>query len=279
LELDEMDVFHLMADEGPIVAAAIHSGHAVRSQVAELLALNESERLREEDPYTDELTSVVHTRIIGRRSRFELDLNRSRDQAIYLKPEHAWGLTVWRQELPQSVIEASLANYDLFYATVKTVLERLIHRHGRIVVLDLHSYNHCRDGRDCTPADPTGNPEVNVGTGSVDRATWGPLIERWMDDLRNFVGLGRPLDVRENVKFTGGHFSQWINATFPGKACAIAVEFKKTFMDEWTGELNRPHLAILQKALRSTLPGLRAALRDDLNTAAASSPQLLTSDL
>jgi N-formylglutamate deformylase len=268
-----MDVFHLTADEGPIVAAAIHSGHAIRPQIAELLALNEAERLREEDPYTDELTSVVHTRLIGRRSRFELDLNRPRDQAIYLKPEHAWGLTVWRDALPQAVIDASLANYDLFYATVKTVLEQLIRRHGRIVVLDLHSYNHCRDGRGCAPADPTSNPEVNVGAGSIDRAIWGPLVDRWMDDLRGFVGLGRPLDVRENVKFTGGHFSQWINATFPGQACSIAVEFKKTFMDEWTGEVNRPHLAILQKALRSTLPGLRASLHGGSH-ASSSSPQL-----
>lgn len=269
-----MEVFHLIADEGPVVAAAVHAGHAVRPEVAELLALNDSERLREEDPFTDELTTIVHTRIIGRRSRFELDLNRPRNQAVYLKPEQAWGLTVWREPPPRSVIDASLANYDLFYATVKTLFEQLIDRHGRIVVLDLHSYNHCRDGRNCTPADPSANPEVNVGTGSVDRAIWAPLVNRWMDDLRGFAGLGRPLDVRENVKFTGGHFSQWINTTFPGQACSVAIEFKKTFMDEWTCELNRPHLAILQKALRSTLPGLRAALQDGAHVAETSSPTL-----
>jgi N-formylglutamate deformylase len=63
------------------------------------------------------------------------------------------------------------------------------------------------------------------------------------------------------VKFFGGHFPRWIHATFPGQACALAVEFKKTFMDEWTGELDRKHFAALQAALRSTFPGLLVELR------------------
>jgi hypothetical protein len=64
------------------------------------------------------------------------------------------------------------------------------------------------------------------------------------------------------VKFRGGHFPQWINANFPGAVCAIAVEFKKTFMDEWTGELDHAALQRLEKALASTLPGLLASLRE-----------------
>ena len=45
--------------DGPLVAAAIHSGHAVRDEIADLLALDHDERLREEDPFTDQWARVA----------------------------------------------------------------------------------------------------------------------------------------------------------------------------------------------------------------------------
>ena len=102
--------------DGQLVAAAIHHGHAVRKEVFELLALDEETRLREEDPYTGLLTEAAPTRLIGLRSRFEVDLNRPRDKAVYQTPEDAWGLKVWRTKLPQAVVDYSLAEYDAFYA-------------------------------------------------------------------------------------------------------------------------------------------------------------------
>jgi N-formylglutamate amidohydrolase len=257
-----MDVFHLSAGEGPLIAAAIHSGHDIRPDVAALMALDDMERLREEDPLTDELAALVPTRLIGRRSRFEMDLNRPRDQAVYRTPDDAWGLTVWRKKLPNAFVAESLANYELFYATTKALIDQFAKRYGRVVVLDIHSYNHRRAGADGAEADPDENPEINLGTRSVDRADWGSLVDRFVDDLRACHFLGRKLDVRENVKFFGGHFSQWINSTFPGRACAIAIEFKKTFMDEWTGEAFPPRLEALKSALQSTFPGLLAALAE-----------------
>src|SRR5262245_31766079 len=86
----------LVHGEGPIVAAAIHAGHAVRREVNECLALSETDRLREEDPFTDRWTQVAPNRLVTHRSRFEVDLNRNRSGAVYLTPEDAWGLQVWR---------------------------------------------------------------------------------------------------------------------------------------------------------------------------------------
>ena len=257
-----MDIFHLSAGEGPLVAASIHNGHAVRQNVAAHLALDEFERLREEDPFTDQLAALLPMRLVGMRSRFEMDLNRARDKAVYLRPEEAWGLSVWRRELPESIVAESLANYDLFYATTKSLIEQLVRRYSRIVVLDIHSYNHRRDGADGPEADVGDNPEINIGTGTIDRGEWGPVIHRLIADLRGFDLLGRQLDVRENVAFCGGNFSQWINKTFPRQACAIAIEFKKTFMDEWTGELDSPRFEALKAALQSTFPGLLATLAE-----------------
>ena len=259
-----MDVFHLNVGEGPLAAAAIHHGHAVRPMVAALLALSEQERLREEDPYTEFLAQVAPTRFIGGRSRFEMDLNRPRDKAVYLQPADAWGLNVWKGPLPPDVVDASLANYDLFYATARTVLAGLVERHGHVVVLDIHSYNHRRDGAEGPTADAAGNPEVNIGTGTMDRQRWSPVVDGFIDALRKFDYRGRQLDVRENVKFVGGHFCRWIHETFPESVCAIAVEFKKIWMNEWTGEVDRAQLAALKAALDSTTPALRQAL-DGMN--------------
>lgn len=262
-----MDPFSITAGPGPLVAAAIHDGHAVHPDTLPHLALAEPERLREEDPFTAELARVAETRVVGRRSRFEIDLNRPPEKAIYRTPEDAWGLTVWEGGVPDAVAERSGGVYRAFYDAVERLLDRKIREHGSVVVYDLHSYNHRRDGPGGPAADPEQNPEVNVGTGSLDRDRWGPLVDRFMTDLRagaREAGLG-DLDVRENVKFQGGHFPRWIHGRFGADACALAVEFKKTFMDEWTGAPDRGHLRRLREALAHTVPGVlevRAAITE-----------------
>jgi N-formylglutamate deformylase len=256
---DDPPFYAAFPGEGPLVASAIHDGHFVRHEVSALLALDDAVRLREEDPYTALLTAIAPNRLIGRRSRFEVDLNRPRDKAVYQLPEDAWGLNVWKSSPPAALVERSLAGYDAFYAHVHELLESLISLYGGFVVLDLHSYNHRRSGPGSAVADPVANPDINIGTGSVNRDRWGPLIDEFMEGLRSTkTGAGAALDVRENVKFLGGNFSTWINQTFPSNGVAIAVEFKKIFMDEWTGVCDFP---LLQDLRRSLEVGAAAALR------------------
>lgn len=251
----EQRLWQLHAGDGPLVATAIHNGHTVREEMAAIMALDEADRLREEDPFTGQWTTIADTQIVALRSRFEVDLNRPREKAVYLEPEDAWGLRVWQEKPSPEVIARSLAGYDAFYAEVKRILTNLEGRWGRFVVFDLHTYNHRRQGADGPPADPEQNPEVNVGTGTLDRDRWAPIVDRFMADLRTFDFLGRSLDVRENVKFQGGQFPCWIHQTFPQSACALAIEFKKFFMDEWTGEPDPVQLAAIHQALQSTVPG------------------------
>jgi hypothetical protein len=259
------EIFRWSAGDGPIVATAIHDGHAVRPEVAALLALDEAERLREEDPFTARWTDVGDSRVVGLRSRFEVDLNRPREQAVYLRPEDAWGLHCWKSPpLHADVVNRSLAEYDAFYARARRELDRLRSRHGRFVVLDIHSYNHRRAGAGVAFDDPAKNPEVNIGTGTMrDRDRWAPVLDRFIRDLRAFdfrVSPSRHLDVRENVKFKGGYFPKWIHETYPDGGCALAVEFKKFFMDEWTGQPDERAIAAIGEALRSTIPDLREEL-------------------
>ena len=81
---------------------------------------------------------------------------------------------------------------------------------------------------------------------------------------RTFVSVARSssrLDVRENVCFRGGEMSRWIHATYPDSVCSIAIEFKKFFMDEWTGEGVPGQGEAIEQALAATVPGVLRELR------------------
>lgn len=248
-------------DQTPVAAAALHDGHALRPDVRAALALGDEQRLREEDPFTAQWADAVETRLIGLRSRFEVDLNRPRERAVYLQPEDAWGLHVWRDTPPPSMVAASLAQYDAFYAAADQTLARMRELWGKFVVLDLHSYNHRRDGPTAPPADPATHPEVNIGTSNMDRHRWAPVVDGAIAHLSTVDFMGRTLDVRENVRFRGGHFPQWIHDTFSGHACALAIEFRKSFMDEWTGAPDVAHVQAIRHVLASLVPELQRALK------------------
>ncbi|MDX1400504.1 MAG: N-formylglutamate amidohydrolase [Kiloniellales bacterium] len=261
---DEDDApFALTRGAGPIVAAAIHAGTRVRDEVAGMFAISEPNRLREEDPFTDYWTDIVPNQIVGRRSRFEIDLNRERPSAIYLDPNDSWGLQVWKASPATDVLNRSYAIHDTFYANVKAHLDDLQRRYGRFIVLDLHSYNHRRDGPHTDPAAPHLNPEVNIGTFSMDRAYWAPIVDSFMSSLAEFDYGGRRLDVRENVRFQGrGEFARFIHSNFPESGCCLAIELKKFFMDEWTGEPYETELNSIREALASTIPVLNRKLNE-----------------
>jgi N-formylglutamate deformylase len=217
------------------------------------MALPEPDRLREEDPYTDAWTAVAPTRVVVHRSRFEIDLNRPRDQAVYQSPEDAWGLDVWGGALPPGLVAASLELYDEFYGLLDGLVAAAIAEAGVAVVLDCHSYNHRRAGPDAPQEPHEDNPEINVGTGTVDQARWGRAVEAFNAALR-----AQDLDARENVRFRGGHLSRHVNTA--DRALALALEFKKTWMDEWTGERDGAHQARLVAALDVAVGPLLAAV-------------------
>lgn len=248
--------WQLAASNDPIVAIALHDGHELRADVSALIALRDPDRLREEDPGTGVWTAVAQTRFVQRYSRFQVDLNRPRDDAVYVTPDQAWGLEVWKRPPPAALIERSLQEHDAFYADAREVLQELVEQCEVVVVLDLHTYNHRRDGPNELPADPDENPDVNIGTGSLDRNRFGELADRFIADLRRYDFLGRNLDVRENVRFFGGQFSRWSHATFPGSVCTLAIEFKKFFVDEWSGVVDVEAYEEIPRALASTLPGI-----------------------
>lgn len=260
----EYDGWEIELGDSPVVGTAIHSGSGLRRECRDLMALADADRLREEDPFTDRLIEDFPNRIVVHRSRFEVDLNRARAAAVYVRPEQAWGLDVWSQTPGEDCISASLAFHDAFYARLEDMLTDIESRFGRFVLVDVHSYNHRRGGPHAPPTAQAEAPDINIGTFSMDRERWAFVVDPFIDMLRGFEFRGRPIDVRENVAFYGkGEQTRFVHDRFPRTGCAIAVEFKKIFMDEWTGEADDDAIRALRGMLTATVPMLeRALLRD-----------------
>jgi hypothetical protein len=157
--------------------------------------------------------------------------------------------------VPDALWIRSYQEYDYFYSKLDELLTGLVKKYGFVVIYDIHTYNYKRTSRD-KEDNPLLNPEINVGTGTMDRQLWDPVVAHFIKQLSAFDYFGRPLDVRENVKFEGGYFSEWVHRRFLSRACVLAVEFKKFFMDEWTGAVDIQQLKELRKALQETVPGV-----------------------
>ncbi len=234
---DVVAAWDMLVQPGPVMVTAIHAGHTIRNSLRPWLEIAEQERLREEDPLTDFFLPAGDTIFRANRSRFEFDLNRPAAKAVTIDPEDTWGLRIWDAGLPQEEIDASLALHSKFYAMIADRVEAMIAEHGRILVLDIHSYNHRRDGANGPIASQAGNPDIDLGATTLNKAIYGDLLDRFAVGLRSRPVSGNAPDVRVNVRWDdGGHFPEWLHATYGDAACVITLEYKKIFMDEWGHE-------------------------------------------
>ncbi len=240
--------------ESPFWAFAIHDGHHIASSLLDHLLIDEESRLREEDPYTAILAELPFNRFISATSRFQLDINRSKQDAIYLKPEQAWGLDVWRKDIPKKWINQLHDNYDKIYRTIDEEIKKTISKYGYFIIYDIHSYNAKRDGSRSV-VDETSNPQINIGT-AYNHSKWTKLTSIFIQALQKIDQDIPSFDVRENINFKGGYLSQYINARYGEKGCVFSIEFRKDFMDEWTGLLYPEKLQEYKQLLLHTVDSL-----------------------
>ncbi|MCF7912649.1 MAG: N-formylglutamate amidohydrolase [Candidatus Cloacimonetes bacterium] len=243
----------------PVVCTAIHNGHLLSEIIEANMALSETERLYEEDPYTGYFTDITTNTVIVNYSRFQVDLNRPLAGSFYVTPQQAWGLQVRKGTPKDEEIEFSSECYKWFYKSVKEHIDKLLESFERIFVYDLHSYNHQRGGVGADYDDAEKNPEIIIGTNNMPEV-WYPLVNEIVEQMRGEDYFGRGLDVRVNVKFDGGHFSRWLHNTYGERVCCIALEFKKIFMDEWTGEIDWEKAERLREILRNSLGVIKTGL-------------------
>ena len=227
------------------ICTAIHAGHDLRPELREKCALNDKERLYEEDPHTEKLIVSMPITLIAHDSRYEYDLNRKPEECIY---ETAWGKDVW--QAPLSVIDKalSLAKHQAFYAVLQALITKIQTKYGSCIVYDIHSYNYMRMEKNDTPV-------FNIGTEQLNTEKWGRIIKHWVKTL-NACNLPN-LNVRaaaDEVFYGRGYLAGFVKQHFE-KTLVLPTEVKKVFMDEESGDVFPLVFSELKEAFKQILLG------------------------
>jgi len=201
---------------------AVHNGHQFRQELWDNCLHTEYERWFEEDPETKEMVKSHPIVIAGCDSRFEYDLNRAPETAIY---EDAWGKKLWKEPLPTEMHEKSLQKHANFYKVVHTLISKLEEKFGVCIVYDMHSYNWKRWTREV--------PTWNLGTSNVDNHRFGEEIESWRAILEKTpLPNGIKSTSKINDTFQGnGYFLKYITQNF-NNTLVLATEIAKVYCDE-----------------------------------------------
>lgn len=208
----------------PYVCAAIHDGHQFRKELWDNCLHTAYDRWYEEDPHTKEMIASHPIVIAGCDSRFEYDLNRAPDLAIY---DDAWGKKLWKIPVSESVRTTSLNKHTNFYRVVDALLNKLEEIHKQCIVYDMHSYNWKRWDRPV--------PTWNIGTANVDQKRYKEAILSWQEALAK-IALPNAIDTTSKINDTfqgNGYFLKHITAN-TSNTLVLATEIKKIYCDELT---------------------------------------------
>ncbi|WP_435255620.1 N-formylglutamate amidohydrolase [Tenacibaculum sp. A30] len=206
----------------PYVCGAVHDGHQFRQELWENCIHTEYERWYEEDPETKTMVQSHPIVIAGMDSRFEYDLNRAPETAIYTD---AWGKQLWQESLSEEMKAKSLAKHADFYKVVHTLISKIEEKFSTCIVYDMHSYNWQRWEREV--------PTWNLGTANVDNNRFGNEIEGWRSVLEK---MPLPNNIKSTSKindtFQGnGYFLKYITQNF-NNTLVLATEIAKVYCDE-----------------------------------------------
>ena len=247
------ECFHAEVDDGayivkideyaPIICAAIHNGHRLRSDLKKSFLLTSEERFFEEDPYTDELISSFPIQIIGNDSRFEYDLNRAKTLSTYFKT--AWDKQVWQKPLTQKQRSKSHSKHQAFYNVLEAIVTVIEKQFNNAIVFDIHSYNYKRIEKD--------TPTFNIGGGQIDIERWGNVVNQFEKQLNKIELPNLNVRAATDEIFQGrGYLITHINAHFDN-TLVLPTEVKKVFMDETSGEVYPLVLEELKAGFKNAL--------------------------
>lgn len=208
----------------PYVCAAVHDGSQFRQELWEHCLHTAYERWYEEDPCTKAMINSHPIVIAGCDSRFEYDLNRPPETAIY---KDAWGKQLWKHNLPETLKERSLNKHNAFYRVVHALVQKLESKFPACIVYDIHSYNWKRWNREV--------PVWNLGTANVDETRYGECIEDWRHVLEHMpLPNGIKTTSKVNDTYQGnGYFLKFITQN-TNNTLVLATEIAKVYCDELT---------------------------------------------
>lgn len=231
-------------DYVPYACAAVHNGHQFRRSLWSKCLHTEYERWYEEDPETENMVKHHPIVISGMDSRFEYDLNRDPENAIY---DDAWGKQLWKEPLTAVEKAQSLEKHTNFYRVVYALIKTQEEKFGCCIVYDMHSYNWKRWDRAV--------PTWNLGTSNVDNERFKNSIEDWRQDLSK---IKLPNDIPNTAKindtFQGnGYFLKFITEHFD-HTLVLATEVAKIYCDEESQVIFPEVVSAIRKGLKSKLP-------------------------
>ncbi len=231
-KIKNQEVFHAIAENYSFtlkidsyvhyVCGAVHDGHQFKKSLWDNCLHSEYDRWFEEDPNTKEMIQSHPIVIAGCDSRFEYDLNRSPDSAIY---KDAWGKQLWETPIPAFEKEKSLQKHTNFYKVVEALITKLEELHDKVIVYDMHSYNWKRWNREV--------PTFNIGAGKIDIERFGNDVELWRASLSE---IKLPNTIKStsliNDAFKGnGYFLHFIT-NISKNTLVLATEVKKIYCNE-----------------------------------------------
>ena len=237
--------FTVKIDEyAPYICGAVHDGHQFRKSLWENCLHTEYERWYEEDPCTKTMVQSHPIVLAGCDSRFEYDLNRAPETAIY---DDAWGKQLWRDPLPEDEIEQSLTKHANFYRVVQTLVKKIETKYEKAIVFDMHSYNWQRWDREV--------PTWNLGTANIDNDRFGRLADSWSAKLG---GMQLPNALQSTSKindtFQGnGYFLKYITQNFKN-TLVFATEISKIYCNELSGKIYQDVVRSVEQQLKEIIP-------------------------
>jgi len=228
----------------PYACAAIHDGHQFRKELWENCLHSEYDRWYEEDPETKKMVSSHPIVIAGCDSRFEYDLNRPPEEAVF---ETAWGKQLWKSPISQEMKNRSLEKHANFYKVVRALILKLESKFGVCVVYDMHSYNWQRWDREV--------PTWNLGTSNIDNDRFGASVETWRQSLSEIkFPNGINSSAKINNTFHGnGYFLKFITNNFKN-TLVLATEIAKVYCDEVNQIMFPEVVESVANALNKRLP-------------------------
>ena len=226
------------------VCAAVHDGHQFRKELWEYCLHSEYDRWYEEDPTTRQMVQSHPIVIAGCDSRFEYDLNRSPEIAVY---EDAWGKKLWKTPLPAEVKRRSLEKHHNFYKVVQALISKIESIHGAAIVYDMHSYNWRRWDREV--------PIINLGTKNIDHTKYDAFAQSWCNVLSTIkLPQIEKTSAAINDTFQGnGYFLKYITSNFEN-TLVLATEFSKIYCDELNYVLYPEVVHAIETQLKTILP-------------------------
>lgn len=226
------------------VCGAVHDGHQFRKELWGNCLHTEYERWFEEDPETKNMINSHPIVIAGCDSRFEYDLNRTPEEAVF---ETAWGKQLWKQPLAEEQKKKSLDKHNNFYKVVHALISKLEEKFGTCIVYDMHSYNWKRWDREV--------PTWNLGTSNVDNDRFGAEVESWRKSLSEikFPKTIKSTALINNTFQGNGYFLKFITNTFKN-TLVLATEIAKIYCDEYDQVIYPEVVSTVEEQLRERLP-------------------------